>query len=351
MHIPASNKSSQRLALRLALIAVILFSAVAIAGFGSPRKALAASAITTSTLNLRAGPSTGNFVKLVMPANASVDLLSGVGNAGFYKVSYNGLLGYAYADYLSVGGSGSNSIDAGWGNDGAARTTSALNLRSGPGTGYGIADVMPSGASVTLTGASQSGFLGVIYNGGNGWASADYLAAGSGYSNSDDGGNSGTAYTISNLNLRSGPSIGYGVLVVLPSGAKVSLTGEVQDGFAKLTYSGTTGWAAQSYLSDTKPTSGNSGNTSTGDSVVDIIYAAADKYGQNRAALLAVAQCESGLNPNSVNQYSNASGLFQFLPGTWATTPYAADNIFDPVANAEAAAWMWSVGRRGEWVC
>jgi len=35
----------------------------------------------------------------------------------------------------------------------------------------------------------------------------------------------------------------------------------------------------------------------------------------------------------------------------WATTPWAGDNIYDPVANANAAAWMWSVGRRGEWVC
>ncbi len=33
------------------------------------------------------------------------------------------------------------------------------------------------------------------------------------------------------------------------------------------------------------------------------------------------------------------------------TTPYAAYSIFDPWASANAAAWMWSVGRRGEWVC
>ena len=56
-------------------------------------------------------------------------------------------------------------------------------------------------------------------------------------------------------------------------------------------------------------------------------------------------------DPNAVNPYSQASGLFQFIPGTWATTPYANDNIFDPVANANAAGWMWSVGRRNEWVC
>ena len=85
--------------------------------------------------------------------------------------------------------------------------------------------------------------------------------------------------------------------------------------------------------------------------VVSIIYAAAAAYGQDGNALLAVAQCESGLNPGAYNASSAASGLFQFLPGTWATTPYAAASIFDPYASANAAAWMWSVGRRGEWVC
>ena len=67
-------------------------------------------------------------------------------------------------------------MDAGWGNAGNASTTSALNLRLGPGTGYSVADVMPWGASVTLTGAEDSGFLGVLYNGTSGWASSDYLA-------------------------------------------------------------------------------------------------------------------------------------------------------------------------------
>jgi soluble lytic murein transglycosylase-like protein len=67
--------------------------------------------------------------------------------------------------------------------------------------------------------------------------------------------------------------------------------------------------------------------------------------------MLRVARCESNLDPYNVTPPYSASGLFQFLPGTWASTPYANDDIFDPVANANAAGWMWSVGRRNEWVC
>jgi soluble lytic murein transglycosylase-like protein len=67
--------------------------------------------------------------------------------------------------------------------------------------------------------------------------------------------------------------------------------------------------------------------------------------------MIAIARCESGLNPQAYNRSSGASGLFQFLPGTWRTTPFASYSIFDPWASANAAAWMWSQGRRGEWVC
>jgi soluble lytic murein transglycosylase-like protein len=85
--------------------------------------------------------------------------------------------------------------------------------------------------------------------------------------------------------------------------------------------------------------------------IINIIYAAADRYGQPREDMLRVARCESVLDPNAVNSASNASGLFQFLPSTWASTPYADQNIFDPVASANAAGWMWDNGRRNEWVC
>jgi soluble lytic murein transglycosylase-like protein len=66
---------------------------------------------------------------------------------------------------------------------------------------------------------------------------------------------------------------------------------------------------------------------------------------------LRVAACESGFNPNAVNPYSGASGLFQFLPSTWRTTPFGNAYIFDPMAQALAARWMYDNGRVGEWVC
>ena len=64
-----------------------------------------------------------------------------------------------------------------------------------------------------------------------------------------------------------------------------------------------------------------------------------------------VAYCESRYHPNSVNSDSGASGLFQFMPGTWGGTPWASQSPFDPVANAQAAAWLYSRYGPGRWTC
>lgn len=60
---------------------------------------------------------------------------------------------------------------------------------------------------------------------------------------------------------------------------------------------------------------------------------------------------ESGGNPNAKNPHSTASGLFQFLTSTFASTPYgrAGMSIWDPCASALAAGWMHQNGRGHEW--
>jgi hypothetical protein len=59
---------------------------------------------------------------------------------------------------------------------------------------------------------------------------------------------------------------------------------------------------------------------------------------------LVIINCESNGDPNAANPYSGASGLFQFLPSTWATTApnagYAGYSVFDPEANTASAAWL-----------
>jgi len=59
---------------------------------------------------------------------------------------------------------------------------------------------------------------------------------------------------------------------------------------------------------------------------------------------LVIMQCESDGDPEAVNPYSGAAGLFQFLPGTWAVASVQAGvgdrSVFDGEANIIAASWL-----------
>jgi soluble lytic murein transglycosylase-like protein len=64
-----------------------------------------------------------------------------------------------------------------------------------------------------------------------------------------------------------------------------------------------------------------------------------------------IAWCESKYDPNAVNPASDAQGLFQFLPSTWAGTPFAGASPFDPNLNAQAAAWLYQKYGPTQWEC
>lgn len=59
---------------------------------------------------------------------------------------------------------------------------------------------------------------------------------------------------------------------------------------------------------------------------------------------LRILDCESNGDPDALNPYSGAAGLYQFLPSTWASTApkagYGGSSVFDPEANIAAAAWL-----------
>jgi uncharacterized protein YraI len=155
------------------------------------------------------------------------------------------------------------------------------------------------------------------------------------------------------LNLRAGPSGEDPVLAVIPRRATVKLSGRHQNGFVEVSWDGQTGWTFGKHLVAPRESvkAAKQQTSWSRRQIKQIIYDAADRYGQPRADMLRVARCESDLVPGAVNKRGGSYGLFQFKPGTWLGTPFAEYDIFDPRASANAAGWMWSVGRRREWVC
>lgn len=173
----------------------------------------------------------------------------------------------------------------------AATATADLNLRVGPGAGFPVSTTVPSGASLTVTGPAEAGYLPITADGQFGWVVADFVvfqafggvAAQPGAApspvmnppspNATDatpappvpagvasvatadtgidpatGTGTGTTVAASEFLLRSGPSSDDAVLLVVPAGAVLGLTGEASAGFLGVSYGGVTGWADAAYL-------------------------------------------------------------------------------------------------------
>jgi hypothetical protein len=84
------------------------------------------------------------------------------------------------------------------------------------------------------------------------------------------------------------------------------------------------------------------------------IHWAAVRWGASEPALVRVAQCESGLNPQAYNAGGGFSGLFQFLPATyWAYARLAAEtrSYWSASGSANVAAWMFAHGLAHQWGC
>ena len=97
------------------------------------------------------------------------------------------------------------------------------------------------------------------------------------------------------------------------------------------------------------PTNSGSSQQLSG-SYSDMIHQVFGPYGDGAVN---VAMCESSMNPSAYNGILGASGLFQIIPGTFASTSYAGQSVYDPAVNIQAAheifvrdGYSWS-----EWAC
>jgi uncharacterized protein YraI len=189
-------------------------------------------------VNLRDAPSyTGNVLTSV-PEGWLVNVLDGpftddLDGTMWYQVVARGQTGYMLSDYL-VNADGDVFPAA------AAVTTANVNLRSGPGTSFGVLLVIPNGSTVNTTGSVQNGFTQLTYNGTTGWSASQYISV--------TGGTTSGIVADGPLNLRSGPGTSFSVLAVMPTGANLTITGALTNGFYPVRYNGTAGYAAAAFI-------------------------------------------------------------------------------------------------------
>lgn len=134
--------------------------------------ATSGGAVTTDSVNLRRGPGLGESILLSLSTGESVILTGDLAN-GWLSVDYNGTSGYIYGAFLAASDeSPASSASSG---SGTRYADDALNLRSGPSLDNGVLSVLPFGAMVELTGASNGDFVEVSTDVGHGWVAAQFL--------------------------------------------------------------------------------------------------------------------------------------------------------------------------------
>lgn len=180
--------------------ATLISTGVAIASLpvldsGAPSSAEPSATVATGALNIRSGPGSNYNVIATLTQGQPVVLLGRTASSGWAQVRiYNGAIGWANAAYLNTNvafaslpvvnvasapppgptqGPGSG---PGQGVTRGTVTASALNVRSGPGLGYGVVTGVYWGQEVVVHGRSaDGGWLKISVGNATGWASSHYI--------------------------------------------------------------------------------------------------------------------------------------------------------------------------------
>ena len=212
------KKACKVLTCVIVLTAVLSFSTFAFSAQGG-------KVTTNGSLNMREKASTSSSILTRLPSGTKVLVLADSGS--WYKIAYNGMIGYVSDDYLAL--SATMDVKAG-----SAKVTSSSNLRlrSGPGTSYDTLTKLSNGAIAEILGVSK-GWIKVKYQSYTGYLSAEYVTvvptsnSNTGGSNTDTNNNSNNTESNSNttsnlkvtssgnLRMRSGPSTSYSIVTSL----------------------------------------------------------------------------------------------------------------------------------------
>ncbi|WP_283696394.1 SH3 domain-containing protein, partial [Clostridium perfringens] len=201
-----------------------------------------------SALNMRSGPGSNYGVIGTLRNNDEVEIIKEVD--GWYEIKFNGKSGYVSSQYIKVLDNESNEEkpvepekpSVSLNKQGVVKVNSALNMRSGPGSNYGVIGTLRNNDKVEII-KEVDGWYEIRFNGKVGYASKSYITiVNEGSNNGTDSViKEGTVYGVStNLNVRTGPGTSYQVIGYLLSGDKVKILGD-ENGWYKVQFNASTG--------------------------------------------------------------------------------------------------------------
>ena len=206
--------------------------------------------VTMDNLNLRSGAGTSYQRILTIPKGAEVTVLSE--SNGWAKLDYNGKVGFASSEYLRVMATTTPpEVETPTFSD-SRETTDNLNMRTGAGTQYAVILTIPKGGKATVL-SESNGWAKLDYNGKVGYASSQYLKSMETTPESptppvvETPSTNDERKTTENLNIRTGAGTENKILLTMPKGSSVLVLDE-SNGWAKVDYKGTIGYASAEYL-------------------------------------------------------------------------------------------------------
>ncbi|HHQ4317518.1 SH3 domain-containing protein [Clostridium perfringens] len=201
-----------------------------------------------SALNMRSGPGSNYGVIGTLRNNDKVEIIKEVD--GWYEIKFNGKIGYVSSQYIKIVDNESSeekpvepekpSVSVN--KQGVVKVNSALNMRSGPGSNYGVIGTLRNNDKVEII-KEVDGWYEIRFNGKVGYVSKSYITiVNEGANNGTESViKEGTVYGVStNLNVRTGPGTSYQVVGYLLSGDKVKILGE-ENGWYKIQFNASTG--------------------------------------------------------------------------------------------------------------
>jgi uncharacterized protein YgiM (DUF1202 family) len=210
-----------------------------------PQAAGATTQMTATVgVNIRSGASTQSSILGGLYRAQTVTAISSA--AGWTKITFRGSPAYVASKYLSKGkdlpvpkkiGAGTVKI-----------TTTALNLRTGPGLSYRVIKVLKGGTKVTLTGKTARGWAQLINGKSTGWSSMQYLAS----STTGRPAIIGKRVATADLDIRTTSGTNAKTVAEVKKGTALSVTGAIQNGRAQIIYKGAIRWVTAKYLTNLK---------------------------------------------------------------------------------------------------
>ncbi len=216
------------------------------------------AAIIGTSVRMRSQPNTSSSILgyysngVTMMALGSVD--------GWYKVSYNGKVGYISASYLRISPENVYSTAKS-----GSISGNAVRMRMGPSTDFAKVGSYNKGTSVKISG-EYDGWYEISVNGKYGYIKSDYVKVGASAPTPDKTMDSVGTISGNSVRMRSGPGTSYSVIGYYNKGIQVNVTGKTGNWYY-VTYKGLSGYISADYV-----------RIGTSNALADQIVATAKEY-------------------------------------------------------------------------